>query len=62
MYASSTARKTRGHIKQVNPRMLPDAKRVLFTTGDVEGVLVGSWENWGSYGNKIAILKENDQN
>jgi hypothetical protein len=27
--------------------MLPDAKRVLFTTGDVEGVMVGSWENYG---------------
>jgi hypothetical protein len=27
--------------------MLPDAKRVLFTTGDVEGVMVGSWEICG---------------
>jgi hypothetical protein len=27
--------------------MLPDAKRVLFTTGDVEGVKTGRWEICG---------------
>lgn len=27
--------------------MLPDAKRVLFTTGDIEGVKTGRWEICG---------------
>jgi len=27
--------------------MLLDARRILFTTGDFEGVVAGSWENCG---------------